>query len=164
MLTNITIDRPLAILDLETTGTDPQNDRVVEISILKLPPDERQDEITIRLNPGLPIPAEATAIRGIRDGDVIAEPRFEDRADGLLHFLDACDFCGFNIRRFDLRFLCAEFSRVGRTFPIEGRVIIDVMEISAAFTTPRIRPLPTLWQRPMCLTQWLAGTVICPAP
>jgi len=65
VIKNRILDRPLAILDLETTGTDPKADRIVEISILKLMPGEQPDHRTRRVNPGIPIPAAATEIHGI---------------------------------------------------------------------------------------------------
>ncbi len=128
-LKNLTLDRPLAVLDLETTGTDPQKDRIVEIGILKLGPGSRQERRVWRVNPGIPIAAEATAVHGIRDSDVAGEPRFEQLADVLLLFLKDCDLCGFNLKRFDLKLLYSEFTRVGRVLPLEGRAIIDAMEI-----------------------------------
>src|SRR5690242_8632899 len=129
MLLNITLEKPLAVIDLETTGTDPQNDRIVEISILKILPDGRRRHRTRRLNPGIPIPPAATAVHGITDADVAGEPRFEQVAQGLLDFLDGCDLCGFNLKRFDLRVLYCEFARAGRRLPLEGRALVDPMEI-----------------------------------
>ncbi len=129
LLNNLRLERPLAVLDLETTGTDPQKDRIVEASILKLWPAGRQERYTWRVNPGVPIPLGATAIHGIRDSDVATAPRFEQVADALLAFLEGCDLCGFNLKRFDLRMLYVECGRVGRTLPLEGRAIVDAMEI-----------------------------------
>jgi DNA polymerase-3 subunit epsilon len=129
MLTNINLERSLAVIDLETTGTDVKTDRIVEISVLKIQPDGRRIHRTRRLNPGKPIPAEATVIHGITDADVVREPRFEQVADSLLKFLDSCDLCGFNLKRFDLRLLHGEFSRAGCKLNLEGRAIIDPMEI-----------------------------------
>jgi DNA polymerase-3 subunit epsilon len=129
MLKNIALVKPLAVLDLETTGVDPQKDRIVEISVLKILPDGRQTHRTLRLHPGMAIPPEATEIHGIADADVAAEPSFAEVAAELLEFLDGCDLCGFNLKRFDLRVLAAECSRAGRTLPLEGRVVIDPMEI-----------------------------------
>jgi len=129
MLRNLRLHRPLAFLDLETTGTDPKVDLIVEISVLKVSPDGRSIGRTRRINPGIPIPAEATAVHGISDADVAGEPRFAQVAAGLIALLDDCDLCGFNIKRFDLRVLFAEFSRVGRELPMAGRSIIDPMEI-----------------------------------
>jgi len=129
MLSNITLKRPLAVIDLETTGTDPQTDRIVEISVLKILPDGRRIHRTRRVNPGVPIPAGATAVHGITNADVAGEPGFQDLADSLLGFLEGCDLCGFNLKRFDLRVLYCEFRRAGRTFALEDRGIIDPMEI-----------------------------------
>jgi DNA polymerase-3 subunit epsilon len=129
MLRNLTLARPLAVLDLETTGTDPRTDRIVEISVLKILPDGQRLHRTRRLNPGIPIPAAATAVHGISDADVAGEPRFEQLAGGLLAFLDGCDLCGFNLKRFDLRVLYGEFARAGRSLVLEGRAVLDPMEI-----------------------------------
>jgi DNA polymerase III subunit epsilon len=129
MLTNLQLLRPLAVIDLETTGTDPQHDRIVEISVLRLKPGDAPVHRTRRINPGRPIPPEATAIHGITDADVADAPRFEQIARDLLAFLDGCDLCGFNIKKFDLRLLYVEFARAGFTLSLEGRAIIDPQEI-----------------------------------
>ena len=129
MLKNIRLDRPLAVLDLETTGTDPKLDRIIEISILKVRPDGGHDHRTRRVNPGVPIPPQATAIHGISDDDVAGSPTFRAIAPGLVRFLDGCDLAGFNILNFDLRLLAAEFNRVGLVFPVAGRRIIDACRI-----------------------------------
>jgi DNA polymerase III subunit epsilon len=129
MFTNLLLERPLAILDLETTGIDPARDRIVEISVLKIQPDGRRKQLTHRLNPGIPIPATATAIHGIADADVADKPGFEAIAAQLLDLLDGCDLCGFNVKRFDLRVLNDEFKRSGHVFSLEGRAIVDAMEI-----------------------------------
>src|SRR6478735_6509032 len=117
MLKNITLDRPLAVLDLETTGTDTKIDRIVEVSVLKLVPGGGVDHRTRRVNPGVPIPPEATAVHGITDDDVADCPAFRVIAPGLARYLDGCDLAGFNILNFDLRLLAAESNRVGLVFP-----------------------------------------------
>jgi DNA polymerase III subunit epsilon len=124
MIRNLALDRPLAIVDLETTGTDPQTDRIVELSILKLVPGAEPDHRTRRVNPGIPISAEATAIHGIRDEDVANLPSFRPLARGILSFVEGCDLCGYNLR-FDLRLISTEYQRVGLAFPLSGRRIID---------------------------------------
>jgi DNA polymerase III subunit epsilon len=123
------LTRPLAILDLETTGTDPQKDRIVEISVLKLFPGGESETRTRLVKPGIPIPRNASDVHNITDGDVEGAPSFASMANALLAFLDGCDLCGYNLKRFDLRLLCAEFQRCGKTFSLEGRAIIDPMEI-----------------------------------
>jgi DNA polymerase-3 subunit epsilon len=129
MLKNISLAKPLAVIDLETTGTNPRFDRIVEISVLKLLPEGAYELRTRRLNPGMPIPPEATAVHGIADADVAGEPRFEQIAGGLLDFLNGCDLGGFNLKRFDLPLLRQEFARAGRSFSHEGLAIVDAMEI-----------------------------------
>jgi DNA polymerase-3 subunit epsilon len=126
---NLVLQRPLAVIDLETTGTDVKLARIVEISVLKAHPDGRQEHRTRRLNPEVLIPPDATAVHGITDADVATEPRFRQVARQLLVFLDGCDLCGYNLKKFDLRVLYAEFGRAGLTFSLEGRAIVDPMEI-----------------------------------
>lgn len=133
MFKNLTLDRPFAVIDLETTGTDPQTDRIVELSVLKFLPAGDREHKTRRMNPGIPIPAAATAVHGITDADVASEPSFRDVAHSLVLFLEGCDLCGFNFKRFDLRMLHAEFQRSGLTFPLDGRAIIDPLEVFHAY-------------------------------
>lgn len=135
MFQNLILLRPLAVLDLETTGTDVKSDRIVELSILKLVPDEQAEilpdpeHVTYRFNPGIPIAPEATAVHGIRDEDVAGEPPFKSHAKWISDFLDGCDLCGFNIRRFDLRLLAYEMQRAGVRFELWGRKVVDPMVI-----------------------------------
>ncbi|QEH33968.1 hypothetical protein OJF2_25010 [Aquisphaera giovannonii] len=129
MLKNITLDRPLAVLDLETTGTDTKIDRIVEVSVLKILPGGECDHRTRRVNPGVPIPPEATAVHGITDDDVADCPTFRAIAPGLARFLDGCDLGGFNILKYDLRLLAAEYNRAGLDFPVAGRKVIDACHI-----------------------------------
>lgn len=110
---NLLLERPLAIIDLETTGIDPMEARIVEISVLRLKPPNKRNHRTRRVNPGIPIPAEGTKIHGITDQDVEDQPRFEDIAERLAGFLDGCDLCGYNLKRYDLPVLRAEFRRAG---------------------------------------------------
>ncbi len=84
MLSNITLNRPLAIIDLETTGTDPRNARIVEICILTFLPDGRMQRFITRVHPGIPIPPEATAVHGITNQDVKGKPRFEELVDEIV--------------------------------------------------------------------------------
>lgn len=126
---NLKLRRPLAFVDLESTGTSPFSDRVVEIAILKISPDGAEDFRCKQVNPGVPIPAEATAVHGITDADVADEPPFRAYARSLNEFLSDCDIAGFNVARFDLPMLEAEFRRAGVAFSREGRAVIDAMAI-----------------------------------
>ena len=129
MLKNIRLERPLVVLDLETTGKKVQTDRIVEISLLKLLTDGTNKINPRRLNPGMPIPAEATAIHGITDADVANENYFRQIAHSLATYLEGCDLCGYNIWIFDLRMLVNEFKRAEVPFSVEGRHIIDPCRI-----------------------------------
>jgi DNA polymerase-3 subunit epsilon len=129
MLKNVRLERPLVVLDLETTGKRVQSDRIVEISTLKLFPDGRNEIKTRRLNPGIPIPAEATAIHGITDADVAGEEHFPRISRSLAAYLEGCDLCGYNLWSFDLKVLIAEFRRARVPFSTEGRNLIDPKRI-----------------------------------
>jgi DNA polymerase III subunit epsilon len=124
------LTRPLAFIDLESTGTLPERDRIVEIAILKLHPDGREDFRYKRVNPGIPIPPNATAVHSITDADVAQEPLFIQYARGVHSFLEGCDFAGFGVTRFDLPLLRAE---LWRTREIDFRwrdcAVIDAMAI-----------------------------------
>lgn len=123
------LDRPLVFFDLETTGLHLKNDRIVELALIKLTPQGDVLERVRRFNPGIPIPAEATAVHGITDEDVADEAPFCARARALEEMLEGCDLGGFNIRRFDLGMLVEEFARCGIRLELEGRRIIDMQNI-----------------------------------
>lgn len=123
------LERPLVVFDLETTGVDPETDRIVEISACRLDPDGGRTWLDHRVNPGIPIPPEAAAIHGISDEDVADAPRFDDLADEIEAFFEGADLGGFNVARFDLPALDAEFRRVGRDVGLTGRQVVDVMTI-----------------------------------
>lgn len=124
------LERPLVFIDSETTGTDTQKDRIVELSLVIFRPRGEEPETrTRRLNPECSIPAEATAVHGITNDDVADCPYFRNIADGLLDLLDGCDLAGTNIRRFDLPILVAEFERTGRRFDLDGVRILDTQNV-----------------------------------
>lgn len=125
----LSLIRPLAFIDLETTGTDRISDRIVEIGILKCCPDGREDLLCKRVNPGIPIQPDAIEVHGITDADVASEPPFEEIAPKILEFLAGCDIGGFNVDSFDLPLLQAEFQRAGFRFSREGRSVVDAMRI-----------------------------------
>ncbi len=129
MLKNLKLERPIAFIDVETTGTNPNSDRVVELSILKIHQDGKEEYKSHRVNPGVPIPAEATAVHNITDADVASLPAFRQYARSVKDFLDGCDIAGFNIIKFDLPCLEAEFARAGVEFSRQGRYLVDSMVI-----------------------------------
>ncbi len=123
------LERPLAIFDLETTGVRIGRDRIVQIGIVRLRPDGQRENYQSLVNPGMPIPAEATAVHGISDLDVAFAPRLEDIADEVLAHLAGCDLAGFNLIRFDVPFLAEELFRVGVTWDTSQVRIVDVQRI-----------------------------------
>lgn len=130
MTTPFALNRPLVFVDLETTSAKPHEARIVEISLVIFRPGGDGPEVkTRRLNPTVPIPEEATAIHGIRDEDVAAEPMFSQIASSLLLALDHVDLGGFNLRRYDLPVLEAEFNRCGMTLDVTGRLLLDGMAV-----------------------------------
>lgn len=125
----LTLERPLVVFDTETTGTNSRSDRIVEIACVKISPDGAREVWVRRFNPGIPIPAASTAIHGISDSDVAAEPRFRDAAPELAAFLRGCDLAGYNIVGFDLPVLRSEFLRAGVPFEVSERRIVDAQRI-----------------------------------
>lgn len=123
------LERPLVFFDLETTGLDLKNDRIVELAFIKITPHGDVLERERRFNPGIPIPAEATAVHGISDADVADELPFARTARSLADMLDDSDLAGFNVRRFDIPMLLAEFARAGVDFDMEGRLVVDMQNI-----------------------------------
>jgi len=118
-------DKPMAFFDLETTGTNLQNDRVIEISVVKIFPDGEREAKTRLLNPEMHIPEEASAIHGIRDEDVKDAPTFKQVSKNLFIYLEGCDLAGYNVSKFDIPMLTKEFSRAGLNFAMEGRKVVD---------------------------------------
>jgi len=123
------LDRPLVFFDLETTGLDFKNDRIIELAFIKITPQGDVLERERRFNPGIPIPPEATAIHGITDADVADELPFCRTAKSLVEALEECDLAGFNIRRFDLQMLTKELERCGFELNLERRRILDMQTI-----------------------------------
>jgi DNA polymerase-3 subunit epsilon len=121
--------KPLAFFDLETTGIDPVNDRIVEISMLKAMPDGTTSSKTMKINPERPIPLETSLIHGIYDEDVKDAPTFRKAAAEIIGFLEGCDLAGYNSVKFDLPLLVEECMRVGVDFDISKRKMVDAQKI-----------------------------------
>jgi DNA polymerase-3 subunit epsilon len=127
--TSLSLNRPIAFIDIETTGTNIGSDRIVEISILKLLPDGVEEVHTFRVNPTIPIPAVVSAIHGIYDKDIKDSPTFKELAPKLNQILESCDFAGYNSNKFDIPLLVEEFLRVEIEFDMQNRKCIDVQNI-----------------------------------
>jgi len=120
----LTLERPMLGFDLETTGTNPDSARIVEVALEIMAPGKPTREYRTLVNPGVPIPPDATAIHGITDAMVADAPRFEALATNFLIGFKSCDFAGYNVR-FDLRIVAAEFARAGKTWDYEEARILD---------------------------------------
>jgi DNA polymerase III subunit epsilon len=125
----LNLTHPLAFIDLETTGIKVATDRIVEICILRVNPDATSKIRTMRINPEMPIPAEVTAIHGIRDEDVKDCPTFREAAHELAQCLEGCDIAGYNSNHFDIPLLVEEFLRAEVDFELKGRKFVDVQNI-----------------------------------
>ncbi len=117
------------VFDLETTGTNISQDRIVEIAMVKAMPDGTIEEKCRKLNPTIPIPLETSLIHGIYDEDVKDEATFKQVAKSLAQFLEGCDLGGFNVLGFDVPMLVEEFLRANVDFDVENRKIVDAQKI-----------------------------------
>lgn len=125
----LNLKNPLVFFDLETTGINVTHDRIVEISLLKVYPNGKEEVKSRLINPEMPIPAQATAIHGISDEDVKDCPTFKQVAKSLAQILEGADIAGFNSSRFDVPMLSEEFLRAGIDFDFKKRKFIDVQII-----------------------------------
>ena len=121
--------RPLAIIDLETTGINLGSDRIVEIAIVKIMQDGKKIVKRKLINPEMPIPQGSTDIHGITNEMIKDAPTFRQVGNELKQFLDNCDLAGYNSNRFDIPMLVEEFLRIGMEFEGKGRRLLDVQKI-----------------------------------
>lgn len=123
------LSRPLAIIDLETTGINLSTDRIVEIAIVKVMPDGEKKVKRKLLNPEIAIPQASTDVHGISNEMVKDAPTFRQVANEIKQFLDNCDLCGYNSNRFDIPLLTEEFLRAGMNFEFKDRRLLDVQKV-----------------------------------
>lgn len=123
------LDRPLVVLDLETTGIGVDKDRIIEIAMIKSQPDGKKETFDQRVNPEIPIPAFITELTGIKDDDVKDKPVFKDIAKDVLSFIGDADLAGFNIEYFDLPLLKNEITRAGCQWDSGDQHVYDAMTI-----------------------------------
>lgn len=153
------IDRPVAVFDLEATGTDPETARIIEIGIMRLVPEgeEAEEEISDGVykgktynqlvNPRMPIPEEVTEITGIEDEDVVGMPSFSEIAFEVAGLIEDADLAGFNLLSYDIPLLKKEFVRDGRPEELVGpddRKVLDMLKLEKALQS---RSLEALYQK-----------------
>ena len=121
--------KPLAFIDLETTGVNLATDRIIEIAIVKVLPDGKRSVKRKLINPQRPIPKLSSDLHGITDEMVKDAPTFKEVAQELKQMLDGCDIAGYNSNRFDIPMLVEEFLRAEVDFDMKGRKLVDVQNI-----------------------------------
>lgn len=125
----LNLKNPLVFIDIETTGLNIATDRIVEITLLKIHSNGKEEIKTYRVNPEIPIDPKATAIHGITNDEVKDKPTFKEIAQTIVNDLEGCDFAGFNSNKFDFPLLAEEFLRAGVDIDLKKRKFIDVQVI-----------------------------------
>ncbi len=126
---SLQLARPIAFIDLETTGVSLTSDRIVEIAIIKILPDGIKQVKRKLINPQMPIPAQSSEIHGITDEMVKDAPTFKQAGNELKQFIENCDLGGYNSNRFDIPLLMEEFLRAGLEMDLTTRRMVDVQHI-----------------------------------
>ncbi len=127
----IKLERALCVFDLEATGVDTAQDRIVDICVLRAEPDGRETVFSSLVDPGVPIPPEATAIHKITDAMVRGQPTIKDLAPRLLELFEGADISGFNAVKYDVPLLTIELKRAGYDWPLAGKRFADSFTIFA---------------------------------
>ena len=125
----LNLKNPIVFFDLETTGTNINSDRIVEICYLKVYPNGNEETKTMRINPEMHIPEASSAVHGIYDADVADCPTFKEVAKNIARDIEGCDLAGFNSNRFDIPVLAEEFLRAGVDIDLNKRKFVDVQTI-----------------------------------
>lgn len=123
------LSRPLAFIDLETTGVNLASDRIIEIAIIKITPEGERIKKRKLINPEVPIPPQSSAVHGITDDMVKDAPAFRQIGNEIKQFLENCDLAGYNSNRFDIPMLMEEFLRAGLDVDLSTRRMVDVQHI-----------------------------------
>lgn len=125
----LNLTKPICFFDLEATGTNLAQDRIVEIAILKIFPNGNKESKTWLVNPEITIPEEVIAIHGITNEKVTDEPTFKELAPKVYEMIKGCDLAGYNSNRFDIPLLVEELLRAGIDFDLKNVVAVDVQTI-----------------------------------
>ncbi|MGV6861730.1 MAG: exonuclease domain-containing protein [Putridiphycobacter sp.] len=125
----LNLKKPVVFFDIESTGLSVSKDRIVELGLIKVNPDQSEETLTLRINPEMPISKESEEIHGISLEDLKDAPTFKDVAERIVKFIDDADLAGYNSNKFDVPMLLEEFSRVGVDFKMSNRKAIDVQNI-----------------------------------
>ena len=135
----LNLNKPICFFDLETTGTNPGKDRIVEIAVLKIDTNNQKKEMVWRVNPECPIPDEASSVHGITDEMVKDQPIFKQISKEIFNFIEGCDLGGYNIDKFDLPLLVEEFIRSG--IDVSSFVKVKTVDVQTIFFKKEPRDL-----------------------
>ena len=135
----LNLNKPICFFDLETTGTNPGKDKIVEIAVLKIDINNQKKEMVWRVNPECPIPDEASSVHGITDERVKDQPIFKKISKEIYNFIEGCDLGGYNIDKFDLPLLVEEFIRSG--IDVSSFVKVKTVDVQTIFFKKEPRDL-----------------------
>ena len=135
----LNLNKPICFFDLETTGTNPGKDKIVEIAVLKIDINNQKKEMVWRVNPECPIPEEASSVHGITDEMVKDQPIFKQFSKEIYNFIEGCDLGGYNIDKFDLPLLVEEFIRSG--IDVSSFVKVKTVDVQTIFFKKEPRDL-----------------------
>tara|TARA_Y100000817_G_scaffold314774_1_gene315061 strand:+ start:1240 stop:2007 length:768 start_codon:yes stop_codon:yes gene_type:complete len=135
----LNLNKPICFFDLETTGTNPGKDKIVEIAVLKIDINNQKKEMVWRVNPECPIPEEASSVHGITDEMVKDQPIFKHFSKEIFNFIEGCDLGGYNIDKFDLPLLVEEFIRSG--IDVSSFVKVKTVDVQTIFFKKEPRDL-----------------------
>jgi len=117
------LDRDIVFFDIESTGLNILQDRIVQIALIKYYADDREStELELMINPGRPIPKESQDVHGISDEAIADKPKFHEVAQQVYDFI-------YNSDRFDVPMLLEELYRSGFNLDMNSRKSIDVQKI-----------------------------------
>lgn len=123
------LERPIIYFDIESTGVETETARIVELACIKYNVDGTREEKTILVNPGVPIPIEASDVHGITDEMVKDKPFFKQYSQAIRNWFDGCDLAGFNSDNYDIPLLSAEFERSGLEGINWNPNLLDIMKL-----------------------------------
>lgn len=125
----LNLKNPIVFFDLETTGTNTITDRIVEIALHKVHPNGKEETKTLRINPEMHIPEQASAVHHIFDEDVKNCPTFKEVAKEIAREIEGCDLAGYNSNRFDIPLLAEELLRAEVDIDLSKRKFVDVQVV-----------------------------------